>query len=625
MTKKNKFFFGNFFLVIFLFLNFFAADAQNDPCFTADVRRGCAPLTVTLKDCSGVSPTLIFYEFVPGAPTQTASFTYTTPGKYSITQIINSGSGAGKSKEEKDFIEVLPAQKPVFELKECVGAVYIHIKDNFYDEYEVEGIGTKFKLAPGESAVKPASGEITVTVRGLFTGSATSCGESSQTLKIPDSFQIAEWAKIQTINASTAVLEFLLPSQTSYTLEQSYGAVFSDIAVLPTGASKYTHSGNSLDVLPVSYRIYAKEFCTNGALVTIPINTTYLNAANKVSSVMLTWNRALPTDFRKYRIFRNEQLIDEIAAISQNYYEDIGVICNENYCYRVEAVFEGVADVLSVSNTVCIRAVSTKKPEILTPFYVTIYNQLAQLQWRKPTGGRDVRIINFIRTQGGAKRDTIYTIPVNDTTFLDLKSNPFEALNCYQISYTDECGNVSDFTREVCPVNLRIWREKDFVNLDWSGYVPEQGHYYLEILNEKEEVLTFAYANRYAVTYNLNNFSEQTTKFRVYFVSNAFVSYSNVVELVLLPEVEYPNAFTPNGDKLNDEFGAVKARFIRNFEINIFNQWGEVVFRSTEPGARWDGNVNGSPAPADTYFFTASYEDLRKISLVTKGYVRLIR
>jgi gliding motility-associated-like protein len=478
---------------------------------------------------------------------------------------------------------------------------------------------------PNESAVKTASGDITVTVRGLFNGSATSCGESSQTVKIFDSFQVAEWTKIQTINESSAVLEFSLPSPTSYTLEQSFGTVFSDIAVLPAGATTYTHAGNTLDVLPINYRIYAKEFCTNGTLVTNPINTTFLKAENKTSSVMLTWNRALPTDFRQYRIYRNGQLLVDISNNVQNYYEDLDVVCNENYCYSVEAVFDGVSDVLSVSNTVCIRAVSTKKPTVLSPFYVTIYNQLAQLQWRKPTGGRDVRIINFIRTQGGAKRDTIYTIPVNDTTFLDLKSNPFEALNCYQISYTDECGNVSDFTREVCPVHLRIWRENNYVNLDWSGYIPEQGYYILETLNENEEVLSFGYTNRYAATYNLDNFSEQTTKFRVYFVSNTFVSYSNVVELVLLPEVEYPNAFTPNGDKLNDEFGAVKARFIRNFEINIFNQWGEVVFRSTEPGARWDGTINGTPAPADTYFYTASYEDLRKISLITKGYVRLIR
>lgn len=598
--------------------------AQNDPCFEANVTKGCAPLTVTVKDCSGADPSLIFYEFVPGSPTRSVTHTYTTPGTYTITQIVNSGGGAGKKLEKKDYITVVSPSPVEFELKPCVGGVYVFINDDKYDKYLVSGLGADFELSAGQSAVRNATGEVTVTVKGLFAGSSAPCGEKTKKVTVFDVLRVAEWKRITTINESTAILEYLLPSSVTYELETSFGTIFSPLTVLPDNSIRYTHSGNELADLPLNYRITTKDFCTGNSLVTNVINTTFLKAENAESAVILRWNTAVPNDFAGYRLYRDDKVIAEIKDISRTRFEDNEVVCNVRYCYRVEALFEAEA-VQSVSNTVCINAVTTKKPNILSPFYVTIYNQLAKLQWRKPTEGRDVRIINFIRTRGGANRDTVYTIPVNDTTYLDLGSNPADSMNCYQISYTDDCGNVSDFTTEVCPVYLRMWRDEHYVNFDWSAYIPDRGQYFLEILNEKDETINFIQMGRYAATFRLNEFSEQTTRFRILFNSGKFISHSNVQELVLLPELEYPTAFTPNGDRLNDEFGAFKARFIRNYEINIFNQWGEVVFRSSDAGGRWDGTVNGKEAQSDTYTYSVTYEDLRGIALVKTGLVRLLR
>src|ERR1041384_3504677 len=49
-----------------------------------------------------------------------------------------------------------------------------------------------------------------------------------------------------------------------------------------------------------------------------------------------------------------------------------------------------------------------------------------------------------------------------------------------------------------------------------------------------------------------------------------------------------PNAFTPNGDGLNDVFLPV-TRGVKKYSLELFNRWGERIFFSREPMIGWDG------------------------------------
>jgi gliding motility-associated-like protein len=75
-------------------------------------------------------------------------------------------------------------------------------------------------------------------------------------------------------------------------------------------------------------------------------------------------------------------------------------------------------------------------------------------------------------------------------------------------------------------------------------------------------------------------------------------------------DMTVPNAFTPNGDNYNDElclFGWNAC--ITNFEINIFDRWGEKVFESRDPGFCWDGVYKGKPLDSAVfvYFIKATF------------------
>ncbi|MCB0555040.1 MAG: gliding motility-associated C-terminal domain-containing protein [Phaeodactylibacter sp.] len=70
-----------------------------------------------------------------------------------------------------------------------------------------------------------------------------------------------------------------------------------------------------------------------------------------------------------------------------------------------------------------------------------------------------------------------------------------------------------------------------------------------------------------------------------------------------------PNAFTPNDDGANDTFGLLfsEACTISNFNLRLFNRWGEEVFRSDNQDDAWDGTLDGKPAPSDTYFYIIQF------------------
>lgn len=88
----------------------------------------------------------------------------------------------------------------------------------------------------------------------------------------------------------------------------------------------------------------------------------------------------------------------------------------------------------------------------------------------------------------------------------------------------------------------------------------------------------------------------------------------------------FPNAFSPNQDGLNDDFGILYTSCPLDFyELQIFNRWGELVFLSSNPDVRWDGSFKGKQQPIGSYVWVARLrEDGQAIEQQT-GTITLIR
>lgn len=73
--------------------------------------------------------------------------------------------------------------------------------------------------------------------------------------------------------------------------------------------------------------------------------------------------------------------------------------------------------------------------------------------------------------------------------------------------------------------------------------------------------------------------------------------------------VHVPNAFTPDGDGLNEEFYPVIVPADRFGDLYIFDRWGNVIQEYHAPPYRWDGEVNGEPVPPGVYPWKLKLKD----------------
>jgi gliding motility-associated-like protein len=64
-----------------------------------------------------------------------------------------------------------------------------------------------------------------------------------------------------------------------------------------------------------------------------------------------------------------------------------------------------------------------------------------------------------------------------------------------------------------------------------------------------------------------------------------------------------PNAFTPNGDGVNDCFGVGRWGDVQLEELEVFNRFGLRVFSTRNPSDCWDGTFHGQQQPTGTYVY----------------------
>jgi gliding motility-associated-like protein len=88
----------------------------------------------------------------------------------------------------------------------------------------------------------------------------------------------------------------------------------------------------------------------------------------------------------------------------------------------------------------------------------------------------------------------------------------------------------------------------------------------------------------------------------------------------------FPNVFSPNHDGKNDVFISSITSGLDAYSLTIYNRWGQIVFRSSDPSQGWDGRVAGKPAEAGSYVWMLSYRSAEtELTKNQKGSVLLIR
>ena len=111
----------------------------------------------------------------------------------------------------------------------------------------------------------------------------------------------------------------------------------------------------------------------------------------------------------------------------------------------------------------------------------------------------------------------------------------------------------------------------------------------------------------------------------------------SVTVIISESKLEFPNAFSPNDDGINDKYGAKGVndenstdhwKSIVDFHAYIFNRWGQKLYEWHDPAGYWDGTFNGHPVKDGVYFLLVKAKgadgkkyNIRKDINLLRGYI----
>ncbi|MEY2916532.1 MAG: hypothetical protein RIS73_246, partial [Bacteroidota bacterium] len=87
-----------------------------------------------------------------------------------------------------------------------------------------------------------------------------------------------------------------------------------------------------------------------------------------------------------------------------------------------------------------------------------------------------------------------------------------------------------------------------------------------------------------------------------------------------------PNAFTPNGDGINDNFRPLHACDMQDYSMTVFNRYGEKIYYSKDPLESWNGKLKGNLLNMGGYVWKVTYTKISTKQVIQKqGTVLLLR
>lgn len=603
----------------------------------------CLGSSISVSSCVVCSPICpsIRYDWGDGSVNGLTNHTYSSTGTFKVTQYLNSTTVTDPNDTTSRYVRVVSnATQPQFTVGTCVGLLArVTITDTNYERFVIDwgdASGTTIVLAtdPPATHVYPNNTPRTINVTGEFlnvacTNNATANITPFAALTTPQLIEL----EVLTRSTTNGQIELDFQAAAPFTHRIDHRvtpAAFAPLDTVTTAVTPltYAHAGLNTQSAVNCYRVAQIDACSNEVLspeiCTIDITTaTALDLQNQ-----LGWNGYLGPSLNQYILEKNSATLTTTAGTT---YLDNPVRCGETNQYQLIAELSLPSPVRSISAPRSLTTISSTIPGDIAQPHVTITSGRADLTWT--TSPVAAQFYTVWRSTGGGY-GTIGTTPYGDTTFTDASFDAGSGSACYKVTYTDSCGNVSGLAAALpaCPVFLSgsvAVASADRI-LDWSNYATYPSgllHYELEWLDETGGI--FLTQNMGVGTSYLDNMSfsnQQVIRYRIRSIATGAEpdSYSNIVRLRQQQKLLIPNAFTPNGDGLNDVF-LPEGLFIEGYELLIFNRWGQQLFTSSDILEGWDGTFSGNPSPPGVYTYRIDATDQSGFNFIEQGTFTLLR
>lgn len=96
------------------------------------------------------------------------------------------------------------------------------------------------------------------------------------------------------------------------------------------------------------------------------------------------------------------------------------------------------------------------------------------------------------------------------------------------------------------------------------------------------------------------------------------------VTLELGPPIIIYNTFTPNSDGINDTWTLTGIQRFPNCQVNVFDRWGQNIFKNTGYAKAWDGTYKGNYLPTGAYYYTIELNSLEVTIAPLTGVVSIV-
>lgn len=107
--------------------------------------------------------------------------------------------------------------------------------------------------------------------------------------------------------------------------------------------------------------------------------------------------------------------------------------------------------------------------------------------------------------------------------------------------------------------------------------------------------------------------------------SDNCTSTDNTVVTVQPYCIKVMNAFTPNGDGINDKWLVTNGGCTTQIKVAVYNRYGSVIYKNDNYTNDWDGTYNGKPVADGTYYFSATYQTISGRTVTVTGDVTILR
>ncbi|WP_298360673.1 gliding motility-associated C-terminal domain-containing protein [Runella sp.] len=608
-----------------------------------DPVRVCAGTKITVQNTTALN-VQYNYNYTGGDPkpadfTATADFTYLRQGSYRILQLGSNGSGSVACKSVEVYYP------PNFTVKACSGGkVQVTIPADSstqrYDEFIINwGGNVTSKLPKAATMVAsfsyPANtNAATISVVGSVAGQSLGCSKPSTSVILSTTNLSA--VAIRKVAARTdGLVDVLVKGSQGATAEVQVNdgsGTFKNTGQLMTTNDTTTITVRDVNANKNTYcfRLSANDGCDNAAVISNEVCSTNLDAVAQNRQNALSWKEyPKAAGFQSYRLTRNSVSLGGISTITTTTTIDRNVTCNEQYCYQMTVLLANGVE--SVSPLRCVKAISNETPSVVQNAFVSVLEteQKIELRATPPASGTTPAKFKtiFLRAENGSSDFKEVGVKDNTLTFQDDTADPAAQSYCYKIQYENSCGNRSEPTEPIC--SIRLYSNTN-TTVDWTAESPflmHVGVYWLEVYNEQgDPVQEEPLGGNTSFDPSLYNPDQQLFHYRIkaYPSNKSLISFSNFYVFTRDAIVFIPDAFSPNGDNMNDKF-APKGQFMDKSRLIIYNRWGQVLFETANAIEGWDGTVNGQPAVEGTYVYRLEITDSLGKYFVKTGTMLLAR